>query len=319
MQKFQIHQSGLSLASSCGEAFRRRYIEGEKLPARSYQAVGSAVDRSVGANLGNKIETGDLLPLEQVVDLARDQAAKRLEDFEPEADELTEHGSKEGVAGAMVDKSVRLARAHAEIAAPRINAVDVAAQFVLDLEGYDFELAGEIDILEDNPEDNLGGSLDDYLRAKGRWIRDTKTAKKTPSAGTAAASIQLTTYALAEYSSSGKLPAGLALDTIVDLKRETKVMVDTTTRNLADFDPLLARVQALVEAMQAGIFMPANPADWRCSEKYCGYFSTCAYARRPTTVSTLSTVASRKLVNIAPAPKPLAERVAAMTETEDWS
>ena len=304
MQKFQIHQSGLALASSCGEAFRRRYIEGERLPARSYQAVGSAVDRSVGANLGHKIETGELLPVEHVVDLARDQAAARLEDFEPEPEELDEHGTREGVAGAIVDKSVRLARAHAEIAAPRIRPVDVAAQFVLDLEGYDFELAGEIDVVAEDG---------------GCWIRDTKTAKKSPSAGTAAASIQLTTYALAEYSTTGALPVGLALDTVVDLKRETKVMCETTTRNLADFDPLLARIQALVEAMQAGIFMPANPADWRCSERYCGYFGTCAYARRPTTVSTLSTVASRKLVNIAPAPKPLAERIAGLAQTEDFA
>ncbi len=287
MQKFQIHQSALTMAASCGEKFRRRYIEGERGPIRSYLAVGSAVDASVTANLGNRIERGEALPKGMALDTAFDKASRLLEDFEPEPDE----GDREAAKGAALDKTTRLAGAHYDKIAPQIEPLDVARSFVLELPEPmgGFELVGEIDVLASAGDDTQ--------------VRDTKTSKRTPKQDTADSSLQLTMYHFAEKVTTGRPPASLALDYVVDLKRETKALTLTTTRTAADTERLFNRVAVLVQQIETGVFHAANPADWRCSAKYCEYYHDCRFAANPVTSGNPGLVR-----NITPA-KSLEERL----------
>lgn len=272
--KFQLHQSGMSMLSRCGEQFRRRYIEGEKLPPRASLARGIGVDRSVGANLAHKIETNELLSEDEVAAIARDNTEATLADgFDLEGDDERELGHA-AVKGQAVDMAVSLAGLHHREFAPTIHPSHVAQRFVLDIEGYDFQLAGEKDVREEHQ----------GLTS----IRDTKTAKASPRQGTADLSSQLTMYAMAELAEYGKLPDLLSLDYVVQTKTKLYTAQQVTKREVEDFQPLLNRVQAAIEAINRGLFYPADPATpggWWCHPDRCGYWSNCRYVRNPTTVN----------------------------------
>jgi hypothetical protein len=53
-----------------------------------------------------------------------------------------------------------------------------------------------------------------------------------------------------------------------------------TERSDEDYRQLLMRVDAVTAAIEAGVFLPTTPDNWRCSPKFCGYYDTCPYGRR---------------------------------------
>ena len=267
------------MASKCGEQFRRRYIEGEIERPSGAIISGIALDRSVRANLGRKIETGWLMTPEQAGDVGRDQAARALEDFEPTERDSDYGESAPQIRGAVIDEAVEVSQVHARAIAPNIHPSHVARPFTLDISGYDYQLVGEIDIRED--EDGLIG------------IRDTKRTRKSPEKDAADKSLQLTTYALAEHVENGRPPDYVALDFVRPMKRGTLVDLRRGERTEADFRPLLDRVQVFIEGIQRGVFMPATEETaWWCGPKWCGYYRTCRYVRRPVTSAPLVQIAN---------------------------
>ncbi len=266
MPKFQLHVSGLNMLSRCGEQFRRRYIEGEKLRPGVAIAIGVAVDRTVTQDLSNKITSGELLPDEAIKDYARDECVAAFERGIELDSEYAEMGEEKARATA-IDTSVILADLHHGKVAPRLFPTHVQREWVLDVNGLPVQLAGTIDVQE--------GAL---------AIRDTKTSKKSPPADTAAKSLQLTTYALAVRQCDGKAPASVALDYLVHTK-EPKLVQLVSTRTDKDFPHLMERIYQASVMIEKGVFMPAPIDSWWCDAKWCGYFNTCRFAARPVTIA----------------------------------
>lgn len=265
-----LSHSQLSMLFRCGEQYRRRYVEGERLAPGMALVVGRAVDKSVTENLAHKMAEGSLLPLDAVRGIARDDVQAIWDGEEGVA--LSDEEKSEGAAkvkGDAIDKSVRLAELHARKLAPSLSPTAVQRKWEVSLEqaGYPATLVGVIDIQEGRES-----------------IRDTKTASKSPSADAAHLSDQLTLYALAVKVVDGALPSRLALDFLVDTK-EPKVVPLETSRTEADFGPVLRRVERALQVIDAGAFAPANPDDWWCSKRWCGYWETCPLVRRGATVA----------------------------------
>jgi PD-(D/E)XK nuclease superfamily len=269
MKKRQLHQSGLQQFWRCGEAYRRRYIEREKTPQSANMAIGTAVDASSNADLSNKIQACVLLPQDEVQDIARDTVNREWDSVR-----VTDEDRDEGPAadkGDAVDAAVGLAGFHHETVAPILTPTHVQRPFVLDLENYpDWQLAGTIDV---QALDDLGGI----------HIRDLKTSGKSPVKTLAHDSLQLTMYAMAVRVADGQMVAGVHLDyTVRTPKRhELKYVALDSTRDVDDFGPLFARVENAIENIEAGRFAPAPTDAWWCTQKFCAYFETCRYARKP--------------------------------------
>jgi hypothetical protein len=257
----QVSHTKLNMFSRCGEQYRRRYILGHRMPPSVSLLVGRAVDRSVTANLQNKIDTKQLQPLDVVSDMARDVVKADLE----QGFVLSEEEAQEGltkVKGEAIDKSVRLAQLHATSVAPAIEPVAVQRGLSVTLQR---EQPVEVVALLDCQEE-------------GR-VRDSKTSAKSPNKNEAHRSMQLSIYAMAGRVHDGETPS-LVLDYLVDTKVPKAVSLETT-RGPKDFATLLNRIDAFVAAHNTGVFMPTNPDSWWCSPDYCGYFDTCRYVRRP--------------------------------------
>lgn len=262
-----ISQSRLAMMSRCGEQFRRVYIEGERRPPGVAMIVGSSVDDSVNANLGNVIETGAMLPMEAVQDVARDALEARwVEEGVVLTDEEAELGPKT-VRGEAVDRSIRLALLHYDGVAPKLKPKSVQRRFRVRIKGEsNIILVGVLDVEEPGT------------------VRDTKTSKKSPAKNAADKSQQLTMYALGVRIEDGEIPDSVHLDYLVDLKTPKYKHLEST-RGPDDFRVLLARIERYARIVEAGAFAPANPDDWCCSEKFCGFASTCKFFRKPVSIA----------------------------------
>jgi len=295
-EKFQWHTSALLMNEGCGEQFRRRYLEGERLLPGVAATVGTAVDRTVHADLAEKMAGRELLDDLAVADLAFENLAGAWDKYGVTLAAEDAIAGPAKVKGAAIDKSIRLAQLHHRRVAPTVMPTHLHQKFVLDFNGYDFQLAGEIDIREVDT------------------IRDVKTAGKSPDAGAAERSLQLDAYALAVQAETGHPPRRGVLDFLVDTKLLQVVQPERSFEK-ADFGPFLARLQVAEKARQKGVFVPARPDDgagrvnWRCTPKWCGYFQTCRYALRPVSIS---------LVNIETAPVVDLTKALEAPDAEPW-
>jgi hypothetical protein len=263
-----VSYSRMSMLSRCGEQFRRRYVEHEVVPPDVSLAVGRAVDRAVSENLRSKMVGTGLKPAEEVADLARDAVEDEFRGEVVLSDEEASRGLR-AVKGEAADKSIRLASCHARELAPAITPTAVQRWMAVDLSrlGYPAELVGIIDVQE-------GADR----------VRDTKTSAKSPVAGAADQSLQLTTYGLAARVLDGKAPTALGLDFLVDSKSGAKSVTQQTSRSVEDYRSLLRRVERYLEVVEKGAFQPTNPDNWWCSTRFCGYATTCPFYRRPVSV-----------------------------------
>lgn len=154
------------------------------------------------------------------------------------------------------------------------------------------DLAGEQDILEHQIRVIDQANYQSELLSPRLVIRDTKTSGKSPtksimdgasSPGIADDSDQLTTYALASLVFDNKLPDEMVLDYLVytPARHNTKYVPTRTVRDQDDINVFLNRFANAVHAYRRGIFVPAKADWWGCSEKYCGYWSMCPFAKRP--------------------------------------
>ena len=263
-EKPQLHQSMIKMLYSCGEQFRRRYgarfgwnDKEEIIPPGVALIIGIATHKSVEKNLTAKIEKGELLPTEEAMEIAHDEAIGLWQGDVLLTEEESQNAKK--VKGDSVDISVSLAGLHARDLAPKLEPKSVERKWVINLEGFPFDLAGQWDIEEDN------GA-----------IRDTKTSGKSPSQNDADSSEQLSMYSLAKQICDKEDAPALYLDVLV--KTKTPKLVTLKTRRTDDQRQiLLRRIERAAEIIEKGAFTPANPQDWRCSRRFCGYALTCPF------------------------------------------
>ena len=76
----QLHASTLEM--KCMEQIRRRFIEGEIIPPGVAMVVGTGTHKSIEKNLTSKIVWDELLPVEEVADIARDEVNQAWESSE---------------------------------------------------------------------------------------------------------------------------------------------------------------------------------------------------------------------------------------------
>lgn len=269
--KPQLHVSMLETLSKCGIQFQRRYgarfgcWHTEEIKPPSIALItGIAVHKSVEKNLGHKIDNeGQTMTPEQVADVAATEFDGQCQGGIHYSDE--EAADPKETLGNAKDQTIGLALLHNKEAAPLINPLQVEDKWVLALRGYDFDLAGQMDVVESD------------------GIRDTKTAGKSPSKD-AARSLQMGMYSMAYRVKWGVLPERVTLDYLVKNKTPVyKPVSDTPTD--AWVKPLYRRIERFAEIVRSvkegsGVFTPAaadGPSAWVCTRKWCGYADSCPF------------------------------------------
>ena len=247
-----ISPSMLGLFCRCQEAFRRRYLEGEKLPPGIAACIGSGMHRGAEANHRQKIESGKDMPLGDIQDAARDGYIKAVSDgvFIPAGEEAEAH--KELERG--VDTAVSLAAAYARQIAPGIMPIAVEEKLQAEHPDIPVPFLGIIDVLTDQ------GKCPDLKSAARKW-----------SAGKEDGNPQPPIYSYLLKCVRG-LDAELSFEVLTHKGEHQHIPVETRPEDLA---PIVSRAKGLLFSLQAGIFLPAEPGHWMCGPKWCGYYWSC--------------------------------------------
>jgi hypothetical protein len=255
------HLSATSLSCfwQCPEAFRRRYLLGERGPASAEMVRGRVVDAAVSAHYRAIVETGRApAPSESEQAL---EAAWVKEVGDPAVE--IEWGDWR--AAALKDSSVVALRACLAELAPSVQPIAVQRRFEFRLAAaLEWSIVGYIDV-----EDAAGDVID--LKVKKAHVTQ-------PSAD---ADPQATLYLL-ERALAGTPAPRFVFHSICPTAKERARQVGTVrsrARLQAHVTRLVATARAIdALARQLGREQPwplADPGSWKCSRRYCAHFAGC--------------------------------------------
>jgi len=258
--KKHLSASSIGLFSRCGEAWRRRYIEGEVVPPTAALARGKAFHQAASTNMTQKIDSGKDMTVEDAQDVATDSAKTELEQSDvAESDKSL-----------VVDKVAIMAAGHIELQAPSVMPIAVEKEFRIET-NLSRDFIGYIDVVGNVIDgDDVGGEP---------VVVDWKTSQKSPNKNDAIESMQLTGYAATEMQERGLTEIGVRLDhLILTPKGKTpKRKVLESKRDGADVKALAHRLVQVNKAIDAEVYPPAAVGSWQCSPKWCGYWKNCSY------------------------------------------
>lgn len=252
-----LSASQLTTFQMCGEKYRRRYIECERLPSSIDAYVGKGVHKGVEVNFKSKRLTGQDLPLDVVQDAAADHYDKSLSDgvFVP-PDELP--GAKLAMSAGK-DTTVRLASVYHTDIAPKIQPELVEERVFLDLPEVEFPVATVLDL---HTCDNI--------------LHETKTSGKKWTLNRVEASPQAVLYREAVKKVTGSYPDKIVFDVLVKTQVPTVQQIERYCAE-DELSVLAQKFNLMLASIRAGIFLPAQPDHWCCSPKYCEYYFTCQH------------------------------------------
>ncbi len=273
-RKPHLSASSLRMYEDCGEQYRRRYIENEKIPPGIAMIRGSSVDDSVTENLQSVISSGRMLNREHALTIGEESIKNRMNNEEVLfSEEEVAEGIKTVKANA-IDSVVNLSKLHYDEVAETLNPSHVQLRWILELTGFPFDLLGYMDVVEQF-------FTDDKLALIALTVRDTKVSGKSPNGDAADISEQLTMYAMAAWKKWGIIPK-VFLDFLTETPKtkERKYVPKESTRTKSDFQAVMNRLEAMANGIEKEVFMPCSSDHWRCSTKWCGYASSCRYFSR---------------------------------------
>lgn len=252
----------LQMYERCGEQYRRRYVLGEKIPPGIAMLRGTGVHGGAKANFRQKIDTREDLPPKDIVDISVTEFERA---FNRDGVLLTPEEETVGlsnVIGKGKDSVARLSEVFATHIAPKYQPIMVEETSRLIIDGSPYDLLAVMDMADEADR-----------------VVDLKTALKAKNQREVDESEQLTFYSLVFRAKKGKLPSEVVLETIIDsAPPKAKSLVGTRTD--ADLVTLVERINVMIDGLNKGVFIPAQPTSWFCDPRYCGYYMTCKYVRR---------------------------------------
>lgn len=253
-----LSPSALEMYAKCGEAYRRRYIEGDKIPPGVAMLRGTGIHGGVETNMRQKIETHADLPVKEIVDAAVAKFDAELAGGYSLSTEEQSRGAAV-VIGETRDTVATLAELAGAEVCPEYQPAAVEQAVRIELPHLSHDVLGVIDLVDDQSR-----------------VIDLKTAAKSKSQADADGSTQLTVYSAMHHVLRGEPPKELRLEVLVSTKtpkRQTLV----THRGERDIAALAARLEAVTNGVGKGVFAPAPDGAWWCGPKWCGYFHSCPF------------------------------------------
>ena len=228
----------------CAKAYEWRYIKGAISPPPARMIEGRAMHRGLEAGHREQKRTSKVPPLDIFLDAWRDgwkDMSREIVDWEGE----TAHTVETRDRTFLVDyRTTRV---------PKLRPVAVEQRFYTMI--GKIPVLGFIDLIDDEKE--------------GKTIVDSKIVSRVKSAAETNSDGQLTLYARVAAVER------VRFDCFVKLKTKPAIKTVESTRTAADYMWIERVFDDVAKAISAGIFPPTDPANWACSEKWCGYYDRC--------------------------------------------
>jgi len=251
--------SQLNMLLRCGVQYERRYVNGEKIAPSGSMVRGRCGHKSEEVNFRQKIKSNEDLPLETVKDIFSDEWEKSKYQIAWAKDEI-DGGSPSKVEGEYKDVGISLVDVYHRELAPAAIPIAVEDKFTVHFDGGYPDLVGIIDRIDE-----------------GDQIVDLKFVGKSPSEGDAAKDLQLICYDLGYRQTRKKKPSLLRKEYAISTKKPKTMIQEVPAFQDEQIQALLRRLERAIIAIGKGVFLPAAIGSWGCSEKWCGFWNSCAF------------------------------------------
>lgn len=244
-----VSASSMGTFLRCQRQWRFRYVEGLIQPPGVAMVQGTSLHAGAEYNFAYKMEAHEDAPLDDVLDVARDT-------FERESERIEQWEGDEP--GPAKDAAVNLTKVyHAELA-PTVQPVAVEREFLLTDDSWTWPVLGYQDVLDE------------------AGVIDIKTSGKKKTQSELDTSLQGGIYLL-ERHMAGE-PERFSWHVAVKTKTPSTQILERTRVEPDRVKLTIGRVQsAMLQVMDTGLAMPAEPGSWACSERFCGYYKQCEY------------------------------------------
>ncbi|MBU0691515.1 PD-(D/E)XK nuclease family protein [bacterium] len=259
-----INQSLLNLHAKCGIAAEYR-VSGLIIPPAAAAHRGTGVHRAAEADARRIQLSSDRLTIPELQDAA---ATAFCESVEKHGVYLSAEDAPQArvILGQAKDEAVRAAALYGERVSPRIGQpVHIEEEIVVQMDGLDYPLGGTLDLV--------------HLVTAGYKITDLKTTGKAPDPSVATHSIQAPMYELLAERALGLKPS-FEFEFIKLLKTKSETITIPAVFTPQTRANLLQRASVFEAHLQSGVFTPAAPGSWWCSESWCGYYGICAHGAK---------------------------------------
>jgi len=249
--QLRLSPSQVSTYLRCPRQWYYRYVEKLKEPPSGALSLGRSAHVALDHNYSQKVQTGADRPVDEVVEVFREDFHAREKEVAWKEGETPEKVGKEGAS---------CVRTYQEKVAPKVQPILVEKFWTVDFENVPgLTMAGRIDLVDSN-----------------HFLRDSKFKSRKPNPNEAHRSYQLTYYGVGHRKLTGKLPEAYQLD-VVTRTKVPGIFPIKTSRSEADISRALRLVVLIMRAIKTGLFPPADPDSWICSEKWCGYWHRCPF------------------------------------------
>jgi len=256
-KKPHISQTQLVMYENCGEQYRRRYLEKQVIPPGFALLRGRSVHEGARANFRQKIESHKDLAKKEIVEIAMatlEHDLKKGFSMTPEEQTI----GKDAMVDTTQKSIVTLTELFADQVAPEYQPAMVEVEQEIVLEAA-YNLIAKMDLAD--------------IR---QIIVDLKTSTKKKNESDVHTSEQLTFYALVFLAATGKLPAAVRLENLIEKKVPERQCLQSQ-RDKNDLNTVINRINAMIGGLKAGIFIPCPASSWICNPRWCGYAPTCKY------------------------------------------
>lgn len=252
--------SRLQLLARCGEAYRRRYEEGDVIPPMISAIRGTAVHIGSEINFKQKIKTKKDLNESDIVEATVEAFDSTVKNEGVSLTKEEQSIGKRKVIGGMKDRSVYLARIYSKEVAPAHQPIIVETLQKIQI-AENVDLTIKIDLVNDKKE-----------------VVDLKTTTKPRQQIELDNDLQFDVYGLGYLAMTGKHASGFRQEVLLDTKNPKRQTI-TTQRTTEDYRVTVNRINAFLHATKTGCYTPTSPLNWWCSNTWCGYWQTCPYVK----------------------------------------
>jgi hypothetical protein len=240
--------SGSSLATylRCGLQWEFAYVRRIRIPPRVRMVVGTATHAAIETNYRQKIETGQDLPLPEVLDSYSDSYDTEIAAVEDPDEDI----------GEAKDQGVALTQIYQQQVAPVVQPVLVEEQIQAEINGIPY--SGFLDVTDHN-----------------NRIRDTKTTGKKPFGD--AYKLSMTGYAILFRHLTDTVETGITLDYLIRTKKPYYLPIEGGPVDDGEIGRFAGILEGVSESIGQGSFPPNGLVSGACG--WCGFREICpAYA-----------------------------------------
>lgn len=259
------HQSGLGRFEFCNWAWYLEEIEGKKGIGNFYSCRGNGTHKARKLNLRQKVVSGIDMPLDEMLDAARDEVNRQVKKGYVDLHTVELEGlNKNAAAGRIIDTTLKLVKVDRQQLQSAIQPVEVEIERTIKLKNWPFDLGMTIDSVDAD-----------------RFITDCKTSRNKWTQEKADSEYQPSIYILGERVHRDN-PAGFRYHCLSITAKRHIIYAQCliTQRTDAQIISVLERIAAMDKAIKAGIFTPAHQSSWKCSAQWCPWFRMCKFVQK---------------------------------------